>query len=162
MLVLGTHGRAGLGKLLIGSVAEEVFRRASCPVMTVGPHASSKVQNEIHFQHILFATDFSPDSLAALPYAVSLAKEDQAKLTFLHVVEQPAAGIVDLDAVTSALMLRLHKLIPAAAAWRSSAARWSTVWSSPINPASIFWMPHCSTTDRALSVVFSRTCWAVF
>jgi len=115
LLVLGTHGRAGLGKLLIGSVAEEVFRRASCPVMTVGPHASSKVQNEIHFQHILFATDFSPDSLAALPYAVSLAKEDQAKLTFLHVVEQPAAGIVDLDAVTSALMLRLHKLIPAAA-----------------------------------------------
>ena len=112
MLVLGTHGRTGVGKLFLGSVAEEVFRRAACPVLTVGPQVSTKPEAEIQFQRILFATDFSDDSLAALPYAVSLAEEDQAQLTFLHVVEQPAAGIVDLEAVTAALMLRLQKLAP--------------------------------------------------
>ena len=112
LLVLGTHGRTGVGKLFLGSVAEEVFRRADCPVLTVGPHVSSKPDGEIQFQRILFATDFSDDSLAALPYAVSLAEEDQAQLTFLHVVEKLAAAIVDLDEVTAALMLRLQKLVP--------------------------------------------------
>ncbi len=112
LLVLGTHGRSGVGKLFLGSVAEEVFRRAPCPVLTVGPHVCSKLEDEIHFQHILFATDFSDNSLAELAYAVSLAEEDQAKLTYLHVVEQPAAGIANLDEVTAALMLRLQNLLP--------------------------------------------------
>ena len=115
LLVLGTHGRTGVGKLFLGSVAENVFRRAACPVMTVGPHLSSRPESEIRVQRVLFATDFTDDSLAALPYAFSLAEEDQAHLTLLHVVEQPAAGIVDLEEVTAALMRRLQKLVPAEA-----------------------------------------------
>ena len=71
-----------------------------------------KLDGELQFQHILFATDFSEGSLAALPYALSLAEEDQAQLGLLHVVEQPAAGIADLEEVKSALMLRLHELVP--------------------------------------------------
>lgn len=35
MIVMGTHGRTGIGRLLMGSVAEGVVRRASCPVMTI-------------------------------------------------------------------------------------------------------------------------------
>jgi nucleotide-binding universal stress UspA family protein len=35
LIVLGTHGRTGLGRLLMGSVAEQVVRRAPCPVLTV-------------------------------------------------------------------------------------------------------------------------------
>jgi nucleotide-binding universal stress UspA family protein len=112
LLVLGTHGRAGMGKLFLGSVAEEIFRRAACPVLTAGPHVSSKLDSAIRFQRVLFATDFSDGSLAALPYALSLAEEDQANLTLLHVVEQPAAGIADLEEVTAALTLRLQKLVP--------------------------------------------------
>lgn len=115
LLVLGTHGRTGVGKLFLGSVAEDVLRRAACPVMTVGPHVSSRPETEIRIQRVLFATDFTDDSLAALPYAFSLAEEDQAHLTLLHVVEQPAAGIVDLEEVTAALMRRLQKLVPAEA-----------------------------------------------
>lgn len=115
LLVLGTHGRTGVGKLFLGSVAEDVFRRAGCPVMTVGPHVSSRQESEIRVQRLLFATDFTDDSLAALPYAFSLAEEDQAQLTLLHVVEQPAAGIVDLEEVTAALMRRLERLVPAEA-----------------------------------------------
>jgi hypothetical protein len=50
--------------------------------------------------------------LAALPYAISLAEEHQAQLVILHVIEQPAAGILDLQAVTVSLMRRLHGLVP--------------------------------------------------
>ena len=68
--------------------------------------------DEIKFHRILFATDFSEDPLAALPYAISLAEEDEAQLALLHVVEQPAAGIADLEAVTASLMRRLKQLLP--------------------------------------------------
>ena len=112
LLVLGIHGRSSVRKLFMGSVAEEVFRRAACPVLSVGPNVSSKPDGEIQFQHIVFATDFSEDSLAALPYAVSLAEEDQAQLALFHVVEQPAAGIADLEGVKASLMRRLRELVP--------------------------------------------------
>jgi nucleotide-binding universal stress UspA family protein len=112
LLVLGTHGRSGVGKLFLGSIAEEIFRRAACPVLSVGPNVSAKPDGEIQFQHIVFATDFSEHSLAALPYAVSLAEEDQAQLALLHVVEQPAAGFADLEEVKASLMLRLKELVP--------------------------------------------------
>jgi len=112
LLVLGTHGRAGVGKLFMGSVAEEVFRRSACPVLSIGPNVSCKPNGEIQFQRIVFATDFSENSLAALPYAVSLAEEDQAQLALLHVVEQPAAGIADLEIVRASLKRRLRELVP--------------------------------------------------
>ncbi|MFY9841887.1 MAG: universal stress protein [Terriglobales bacterium] len=110
LLVLGTHGRSGVRKLILGSIAEEIFRRAACPVLSVGPNVICK--SEIQFQHILFATDFSEGSRAALPYAISLAEEDQAQLSLLHVVEQPAAGIPDLGEVTASLKRNLKDLVP--------------------------------------------------
>jgi nucleotide-binding universal stress UspA family protein len=112
LLVLGTHGRSGVEKLLLGSVAEEIFRRAACPVLSVGPHAIGKPNEGSQLKNIVFATDFSEESLAALPYAISLAEEDQAQLTLLHVVEEPAAGIADLDAFKSSLLFRLDELVP--------------------------------------------------
>ncbi|MGA3089600.1 MAG: universal stress protein [Terriglobales bacterium] len=112
LLVLGTHGRSGLGKLVLGSVAEEIFRRAACPVLSIGPHVSSTPDTEIRFQHIVFPTDFSEESLAALPRALSLAEQDQAQLTLVHVVAHPAAGIAHLDEVKSSLLHRLQEMVP--------------------------------------------------
>jgi nucleotide-binding universal stress UspA family protein len=86
LLVLGTHGRGGIRTLLLGSVAEEVFRLVSCPVLTVGPAVGTEPKDAGHVRHILFATDFGSASLAALPYAISLAKEDAAQLVMLHVL----------------------------------------------------------------------------
>jgi nucleotide-binding universal stress UspA family protein len=86
LIVIGTSGRTGITRALLGSVAEEIFRRASCPVLTVGPQVSRDVERRLEMKEILYATDFSPESLAALPYAVSLAQEHQARLTLLHVV----------------------------------------------------------------------------
>jgi len=86
LLVLGTHGRGGLKKVILGSVAEELFRLASCPVLTVGPAVPAEPAGSKEFRRILFATDFGPASLNALQYAISLATENKARLMLLHVV----------------------------------------------------------------------------
>lgn len=91
-IVLGTHGRTGIEKMLLGSVAEEIFRRATCPVMTVGPHVSVDPLRAAGMNQIVFATNLKPESLAATPYALSLAEENQACLTLLHVCENLKAG----------------------------------------------------------------------
>ncbi|MGB8011668.1 MAG: universal stress protein [Terriglobales bacterium] len=88
LILMGTGGRKGLGKLLLGSVAEEVFRNAECPVITMGPHAT-RWGTDGKLEHILFATDFGPESLHGLPYAISLAEENRARLTLLHVAPEP-------------------------------------------------------------------------
>ena len=74
LIVLGTHGRRGLKQLVLGSVAEQIFRRASCPVMTVGPEVRQGGLAEGKLAAIVYATDFSPASLHAFDYALSLAR----------------------------------------------------------------------------------------
>ena len=86
LLVLGTHGRGGLKKVILGSVAEQLFRLAPCPVLTVGPAVPAEPAGPKEFRRILFATDFGPASLHALQYAISLATESSARLILLHVV----------------------------------------------------------------------------
>ncbi len=115
MLVVGTHGRTGVRKLFMGSVAENLFRRVECPVLSIGPKVSGTPEPAAKFSHILFATDFSQESLNALPYAISMAEEDEARLMLLHVVRAPAAGIVDLESTTKFFTRRLSDLIPGAA-----------------------------------------------
>ncbi|HTR67675.1 MAG TPA: universal stress protein [Terriglobales bacterium] len=112
LLVLGTHGRSGLSRLVMGSVAEKIFRQAPCPVLTVGPCASAGQGAVAGFKHILFATSFSDESLAAAHYAISLAQENQAHLTFLNVLERSAAGTVDFDANADFILNRLREMVP--------------------------------------------------
>lgn len=82
LLVLGTHGRTGLKKIVLGSVAEELFRRAPCPVLTVGPSALRARQ----IRRVLFATDFGPSSVQALSYAIDFANKAGGELILLHLV----------------------------------------------------------------------------
>jgi len=95
LIVIGTGGRKKLEKLLLGSVAEEVFRNAECPVLTVGPHAT-RGEIDGNLQHILFATDFGRESLHGLPYAISLAEENRAHLTLLHVAPEPGVPLAEV------------------------------------------------------------------
>ena len=116
LIVLGTHGRTGVSRVLLGSVAEEIFRRAMCPVLTVGPHVSADTERRLEMKEILYATDFSPESLSALPFAVSLAQEHQAHLTLLHVVGQSEVGeLVHAEQHAESTVRRLRALIPAEA-----------------------------------------------
>jgi nucleotide-binding universal stress UspA family protein len=89
LIVAGTHGRTGVRKLLLGSVAEEIFRLSPVPVLTVGPRVPSEAQTETELCQILYATDFARTSEHAASYALSLAQEHQAHLTLLHVVQEP-------------------------------------------------------------------------
>ena len=114
LVVSGTHGRGKVQKLLIGSVAEEIFRKSDCAVLTVGP----KVQNgadkkEVELNHILFATDFGPGAEKAAAYAFSLAQEHNATLTLLHVIESAAAYTDESVARRREInVVRMQKLMP--------------------------------------------------
>lgn len=113
LLVLGTHGREGFDRLLMGSVAEEVFRRALCPVLILGPNVTAPVIGEPGFKEILFATHFGPESLAAAPYAISLAQEFNTRLTLLSVMnEEDFDSPADPQVVLQNRMERLRKIIP--------------------------------------------------
>lgn len=115
LIVLGTHGRTGWQKVLLGSVAENIFRKASCPVITVGPHCSTDPKKSVKFHQIIFATNFSPESFVAAPYAVSLAQENGAKLTLLHVVEEPDSGLGNPDQLVPPELPMLCRIVPAGA-----------------------------------------------
>jgi nucleotide-binding universal stress UspA family protein len=116
LIVIGTKGRTGLGRALLGSVAEEIFRRAPCPVLTVGPHISKDTERRLEMKEILYATDFSPESLSALPYAVSLAQEHQARLTILHVIGEEKVGeLVHAGNYVESTQRRLRELVPSEA-----------------------------------------------
>ena len=119
LIVLGTHGRSGLAKLLLGSIAEEIFRTTECPVLTVGPHSDSTRDNNGQLREILFATDFASGSQGPAAYAVSLAQEFQARLVMLHVIHESKVGdLVSAYDVTEASQKLLRKLVPAEAqAW---------------------------------------------
>src|ERR1700693_3503841 len=116
LIVMGTHGRKGVSRALLGSAAEEIFRKSACPVLTVGPHVSQNTERRLAMKQILFATDFSPESLAALPFAVSLAQEHQSNLTLLNVAGKPEVGeLVHAGQYKESTLHRLQTLVPAGA-----------------------------------------------
>ena len=100
LIVVGTHGRSGMGKLLLGSVAENILRHASCPVLTVGPKVSGRAKlpafqgnardlapPELELRQIVFATNFARNAALVAQEALSLAEEFRSRLTLLHVIE---------------------------------------------------------------------------
>ena len=95
LIVMGTHGRSGFDRLLLGSVAERVLVKATCPVLTIPRRAADVAPApERLFRNVLCPIDFSPSSLAALRYAEGLARAG-ATLLVLYVVEQlPAWRLV--------------------------------------------------------------------
>ena len=108
LIILGTRGRKGLSHMLLGSISENVSRSSTCPVITVGPQATSGFENSL--KTILFATDFSDESRAALPYAASLAQEFNARLVLTHVAPERLAH--DRVHVEGYLMNELKELAP--------------------------------------------------
>ncbi len=100
LIIIGTHGRTGLGKLLLGSVAEEILRHSPCPVLTVGPEVRGRARLpqhdgdhelaplELELHQILCAAKLAPDSMRVSGAAIALASDFHAKLTLMHAVEQ--------------------------------------------------------------------------
>ena len=100
VIVMGTHGRRGLGHVFLGSVAEEVVRVAPCPVFTIREQKHPKPME--HINKILVPIDFSSHSKLALAYAKSIAKTYDSSLQILHVVEDkvhPAFYVTGKDTI---------------------------------------------------------------
>jgi nucleotide-binding universal stress UspA family protein len=123
LLVMGTHGRSGFRRLVMGSVTERVLRQPPCPTLVVPPHASMQDPNAVvRFRHIVCAVDFSAGSLAALSLALSLAQQSDAHLLVLNVIEvppellEPPVPPIDVDAIRAKAeaerLQRLRALIP--------------------------------------------------
>ena len=116
LVVMGTHGRSGFERLLLGSVTERVVRTAPCPVITVPP--PTVTTSALPFRRVMCAVDFSDSSLNAVRFAQSLAQESNSALTLLHVLEWPpeneALAMFDMteyrDAVRTDAEERLTKL----------------------------------------------------
>lgn len=89
LVVLGTRGRTDDQRVLLGSVAEETLRCSPVPALTIGSGVPRSAYDGPWFQRALVAMDFTPESTAALSYAVSLAEENQARLALLHVTRHP-------------------------------------------------------------------------
>ena len=132
LIVLGTHGRTGLGKLLLGSVAEVILRHSPCPVLTVGPKVSGRAKLpefqsrgrdlaplELELRQILFATNFAQNSALIAQQAISLAEEFRARLTLLHVIEDYTQLGSRPGPIEDGIR-RLHDLIPSNAALQYS------------------------------------------
>lgn len=112
LIVVGTHGRGGIKKLVLGSAAEQIFRHASCPVLTVGPQARAAASESV-FRRILYATDYSTGSLRAFPYALSFAQRHQAHLALLHVASTAERGrLAARESVLAQERERLQALLP--------------------------------------------------
>ena len=104
LVVVGTHGKGTVQKVLIGSSAEEVFRQAQVPVLTVGPGVEREPLYGVELKNILFATDFGPGAERQAAYAFALAQEHRSRITLLHVQEHRD------DA--EAIVRRLQGLLP--------------------------------------------------
>jgi nucleotide-binding universal stress UspA family protein len=116
MIVMGTHGRRGVDRLMLGSVTERVMRKASCPALVVRPPphevlSPGELRDPVHLRRILFCTDFSEAAHRALDYALSLMAEYGAELTLLHVLED-LPGSADPADATATVIEQLEKLIP--------------------------------------------------
>jgi nucleotide-binding universal stress UspA family protein len=123
LIILGTHGRTGARRLLLGSVAEEIFRRANVPVLTVGPGVNGNARAAARLRRVLLATDFTPQAAAAMPYAATLAQREKSQLILVYVASGTRATNADgLPAVMSVAeaMHRLHEFLPADEKLRAS------------------------------------------
>ncbi len=110
LIIVGTHGRKGLSKALLGSVAESIFRHSEIPVLTVGPQA-----RHLHPsgpRRLLVPVDFTAASQHSARYACALAREHHADLVLIHAIEDAKGGaMADLECLKHTVEQSLEELV---------------------------------------------------
>jgi nucleotide-binding universal stress UspA family protein len=92
VIVLGTHGRSGLGRMLVGSVAEAVLRSAPCPVLTIKPPAAEAVSAARPAEQILNADDLATVYSVANAVEAEIVKNALANEGIRCTLESPQQG----------------------------------------------------------------------
>jgi nucleotide-binding universal stress UspA family protein len=115
LIVMGTHGRRGFDRLVLGSTTDRVIRRAPCPVLVVSNPSHNRMTTGPDGRHrlsrILYCTDFSGNSEQALEYGISLAAEYGAELTLMNVAES-VSDLAGAEAVIRTRTEQLDRLVP--------------------------------------------------
>jgi len=111
---MGTHGRRGLDRLVMGSVLERILRKTRSPLLAVRTAhsvAAGEPNQDVEIRRILFCTDFSEDSPRALEYALSLALQYGSELALLHVLES-SRGERELEQHKQKARATLQEIVP--------------------------------------------------
>jgi len=99
LIVVGTHARQGMDRLLFGSFAQLISKCCCSPVLTVGPHTSAPWLNDQADPErpLLFATAFDKASAKAIRYAITMANDFERQLTALHVIPLHHTHLLNKD-----------------------------------------------------------------
>ena len=114
LIVIGTHGRRGFDRLVLGSTTDRVMRKAACPVLVVSNPSHRALSTGPDGRHrlnrIVYCTDFSNNSERALGYAISLAAEYGAELNLFHVADE-APDLARAESLITERTRELDKLV---------------------------------------------------
>jgi nucleotide-binding universal stress UspA family protein len=89
LIVLGTHGRGGVGRLILGSTAEQLLRKLPIPVLTV------RTAGPMNFKSIVLATDLSEYSVQGFDFALDLARKLQSRIVAVHVLDKGEVSVLE-------------------------------------------------------------------
>ncbi|MCS6817194.1 MAG: universal stress protein [Blastocatellia bacterium] len=99
LIVMGTHGRSGLSRVMLGSVTERVLRESDRPVLTIRYKAEALPTPHVSVRHLLCPVNYTPIARTALQHAVAIARCFNAELTVVHVLEDEAQKASDREAL---------------------------------------------------------------
>ncbi len=111
LIIVGTHSRHGLSKLMLGSCSEGIIRSATCPVLTIGPNADPDPV-DVNLHSILFATDLRHDAVEKAAVALAFAKEHIADVHICHIIEDKQESFADAFREQTSAESALARLIP--------------------------------------------------
>jgi nucleotide-binding universal stress UspA family protein len=113
LVTVSTHGRHSGKKLVLGSVAEKIYRMADCPILTVPPQFEVPPASEVPRDRLLFATNFKPHNERAASVAHLFECRQNARLTVLHVVEDSSeSSLPSRKLVEEFIVKRMRKVLP--------------------------------------------------
>jgi nucleotide-binding universal stress UspA family protein len=112
LIVTGTNAKTGLSRLILGSTAEQLLRRANCPVLTVGPKAKLPGEGPLAFKTILYATDLSPEAAKAASIAIAFAEDSAAFLYCCCVLSPNDEGLRTRPDLQESFIRRMKKSVP--------------------------------------------------
>ncbi len=108
LVVMSTHGRSGLSHVLLGSVAENIIRYSSCPVLVVKRPEHEFIDpdtNEIHLKKVLYPIDFSKESVGVVEFLKTVAEKHGAEVIVFHAVDVEIPPVYYTAGIESILQL---------------------------------------------------------